>query len=90
MVSFRTLGVFMIACGALLLTVAIERYYSAVQTAKAIAERLDGIEFESVALPNVSMVCGFAGVMLLIAGARMLFESRHSSEPAADDRLLGQ
>lgn len=86
MISPRTIGVFMIGCGAILLTIAFERYYSVVQTAKAIAEQIEGVEFESVAMPTVSAVCGFAGVVLLAAGLRMLFESRHANKP--DDGLL--
>ena len=80
MISPRTVGIFMIACAAICLTIAIERYYSAVATAKAIAERLEGIEFASVEPPRVSYVCGFTGVILLVAGLRLLFESRHHSK----------
>lgn len=87
MVSARTVGIFLIACGAILLTVALERYYSAVETAKAIADQLEGIEFNSVAMPWESSVCGLAAIVLLVAGARTLFESRHLDKPK-DDGLL--
>ena len=77
MVSMRTIAVFLIACSAILLTIAIQKYLNAVETAEAIAEHLEGIEFESVSLPIESSVCGFVAVLMFVAGVRLLFESRH-------------
>ena len=79
---FRSTGLFLLACSAICLIIAIERYQSAVLTAKTIAEQLDGIEFESVGVPLVSIVMGFVAVVLFAAGIRLVFESRASdSEP---------
>jgi len=44
MVSMRTIAVFLIACSAILLTIAIQKYVNAVKTAEAIAQHLDGVE----------------------------------------------
>jgi len=89
MISIRTIGVFMIVCAAICLTIAIERYYSAIQTAEALAEILDGIEFESVSMPTVTKVCGFVGILLLVGGLRMLFDSlRGQKDQDHEDGLL--
>ena len=90
MVSARTIGIFLIAAGAILFTVAMERYNSAVTTAKAIADQIEGMEFESVGMPLVSSVCGLAAIVLLVAGAKVLFDSRHLDKPKnpAEDGLL--
>ena len=78
MVSIRTIAIFLIACSAILFVIAVQKYYNAVATAKAVADQIEGIEFESTALPIETSVCGFAGVMLLVAGLRLLFESRRA------------
>ena len=75
MISVRTIGVFLIACAAICLTIAAERYYSAVQTATAIAEQIEGVEFESASLPTVSIVCGLVGIVMLVAGVRLLIDA---------------
>lgn len=79
----------MIACGAICLTIAFERYYSAVQTAKAFADLFEGIEFSSVSIPMVSKVCGVAGVVMLVAGILLLFDTfKGKSEQNDQDGLL--
>ena len=80
MVSMRTIAVFLIACSAILLTIAVQKYLNAVETAEAIAEHLEGIEFESVSLPIESSVCGFFAILMFAAGVRLLFESRHHNK----------
>ena len=76
----------MLACSAICLIIAIQKHVNAVTTAKTIADSIDGVEFESVAMPIETKVCGLAGVILLVAGVKMLFESRQNRNPA--DGLL--
>ena len=85
MKSHRTLGAFMIACAAICIIIAVQTYTNAVTTASAIAELIDGVEFESVEPPLVSYVTGICGVVLLVAGARVLFES--TRKPKTDGLL---
>lgn len=88
MISMRTIAVFLIACSAILITIAIQKYSNAVATAKAVAEHLQGIELESVTMPIETTVCGFAGILMLVAGVRLLFESRHHSGKEEKPSLL--
>ena len=88
MISARTIGVFLIACAGICVTIAIERYYSSVATAEAIAEQLEGVEFDSVSLPMVSKVCGFAGLVMLVAGGKLVVDSLTSKTNNPDDGLL--
>ena len=90
MVSMRTIAIFLIACAAILFAIAIQKYYSAVETAKAVADQIQGVEFDSVALPIESNVCGFIGILMLVAGTKLLFESRHHSNQGKEpgDSLL--
>ena len=88
MVSMRTIAVFLIACSAILMTIAVQKYINAVETAKAIAERIPGMEFDSVSLPIESSVCGFFAILMFAAGVRLLFESRHQSNQAKESSLL--
>jgi putative Mn2+ efflux pump MntP len=74
MKQLRTIGVFALACSAICFIIAIERYYSAVKTAEEVAERM-GLELESIGTPTESLVSGFASVLLLIIGTRLVFES---------------
>jgi len=76
MVSIRTIAVFLIACSAILFVIAFQKYYNTVLTAQAIAEQIEGIEFESVGVPIETGVCGFVGVLLLVAGVKLLLDSR--------------
>jgi uncharacterized membrane protein len=78
MKPLRSTGVFLICCSAICLIVAVERYQSAVVTGRKIADQLEGIEFESVGIPLVSTVMGFVAIVFLVAGIRLLLESRKS------------
>lgn len=84
MKTSRSAGLFLLACAAICLIVAIQKYQSAVTTAKRIAEQFDGMEFESVATPQVSVVMGFVGAVLLVAGIRLLFEVPQPNPPTDD------
>jgi len=75
MVSLRTIAVFLIACSAIMFVIAYQKYYNAIETAKAIAGQIEGVEFESVGVPIETSVCGFVGVLLLVAGAKLLLAS---------------
>ena len=88
MVSMRTIAIFLIACSAILFVIAVQKYYSAIATAQAIAERIEEIEFESAGLPIETTVCGLAGVMLLVAGLRLLYESRRQRLAKENERSL--
>lgn len=87
MKSVRTLGVFLVACSALCFIMAWDRYQSAIREGKAIAEALKGIEFESVSAPVESIVGGLIGVVLLVAGARLIFDSI-AQRKTVDNELL--
>jgi uncharacterized membrane protein len=76
--KFISTAMFLLACSAICLIVAIERYQSAVFTAKAVAAQLDGVEFESVGIPLISAVMGFVSVVFCVAGMRLLFEHRRA------------
>lgn len=68
MKHLRSIGAFMVGCGILCLVVAYDKYVTAEATAKAVTERLEGVEFEAVGVPIESTVAGFIGVTLLVAG----------------------
>ena len=57
------------------LTVAVDKYYSAMKTAEAVSEAMRGIQLESVGIPTVTIVCGAIGVMLLVAGLILIVKS---------------
>ena len=88
MISKQTIAIFLIACSAILFVIAVQKYYNTVATAKAIADRIQGVEFESAAIPIETCVCGFAGVMLLVAGVMLLFESRRHRAVKENERSL--
>lgn len=88
MVSLRTIAVFLIACSAILLVIAFQNYQNAVASAKAIAEKIPGFEFESVGPPVETMVCGVAGVALLVAGTLLLLGAIRSSKKGPQESSL--
>lgn len=63
------------------LIVAADKYYSAILTARELAQQLPGVEFVSVDIPTVSLVCGTLGVMLLVASVILIAQSFRSAEP---------
>ena len=83
----RSIGVFAIACASICFIIAVERYYSAVATAKEFANRIEGVDFVSAGVPNATYLAGFAGVVLLVVGVMLLFEAwrKHSNR----DELIG-
>ena len=83
-----SIGAFLIACSAICLIIAIERYYSALATAKQVAEMLEGVEFESVGIPIESIVCGLAGGVMLVAGVILIAERNH--EPDQTSGLISE
>lgn len=84
MKQIRTISLFILACSVLCFVIAIERYLSAVRTGKEIAAALEGIEYESVRVPIETTVCGLAGVVLLVTGAKLLFDSVFNSKSNSD------
>ncbi len=86
MKSFRTTGLFLLACSGLCFIIAVERYMTAVRTGEAIAAAMKGVEFETVSMPIETKVCGLVGIALLVAGVRVLFESVGKSNK--DDGML--
>ncbi len=87
--KLRTIGLFLLACSAICLVIAAERYQSAVQAAKKMMGPIEGFEVKSVSLPLVSSVCGLAGVVLFVAGVRLMFEQVKANRAAAkDDGML--
>ena len=65
------------------LTVAADKYYSAVVTANALTEELPKIELDSVGIPTVSLVCGTLGVTLFVASVILIAKSFQPAEPEA-------
>ena len=63
------------------LTIAADKYYSAVATAREFAELSPEIELDSVNIPTVSLVCGTLGVMLLVASVILIAKSFRPAEP---------
>ena len=86
MKQLRIIGIFLVACSAICFIIAVERYLTAVRTGKQIAAALEGVEFESVATPIETTVCGLFGIALFVAGARLLFQSVRKTN--VDDGLL--
>ena len=78
----RSIGALLLAGSAICFIISVERYLTAVRTAKAIMAQIDGVEFESVAVPIETTVCGLVGVVFLVAGFRLLFESFRNRPPA--------
>jgi len=66
--NLRSLGVYMLACGALCGLIAWDKYYSVSKTGQELARRIPEIEFVSVGIPLISIVCGAGCVMLTVAG----------------------
>jgi hypothetical protein len=66
--NLRSLGIYMLVCGALCGLIAWDKYYSAVKTGQELARRIPEIEFVSVGIPLISIVCGAGCVMLSVAG----------------------
>ena len=65
----------MVASAAMCFLIAYERYASAIETGKRIAEALN-LTYESVRIPDVTLVCGTIGVALLVSGALCYREYR--------------
>ena len=65
----------MVASAAMCFLIAYERYDSAVKTAKRIAEALEST-YESVRIPEVTLVCGTVGIALLVSGVLCYREYR--------------
>ncbi|MFK7765961.1 MAG: hypothetical protein AB8B55_01880 [Mariniblastus sp.] len=86
--NLRTIGLFLLACSAICFIVAAERYQSAVEAAKKMMGPLEGFEVDSVSLPLVSSVCGLAGVVLFVAGVRLMFEQVKANRAKSKDGML--
>jgi uncharacterized membrane protein SpoIIM required for sporulation len=78
MQKLRSMGIFIFVCALFCLVVAVDKYYSAVKTAEALTERMPGFVLEQVSIPTVSLVTGFIGVMLLVAGVICVVQSFQS------------
>jgi len=81
-------GGFLIACSGVCLIIAVERYYSALATAKQVAEMLEGVEFESVGIPIESTVCALAGGAMLVAGVILIAGPK--PEPDQNSGLISE
>lgn len=80
MKQLRSIGAFLITSAAICGLIAYERYSTAKSTAMAVAETLEGVEFDSVGLPPTTIVAGLAGVILLVAGTKCFADSLRSSQ----------
>ena len=63
------------------LTIAADKYYSAVARAREFAELSLEVEFVSAGIPTVSLVCGTLGVMLLVASVILIAKSFRPAKP---------
>ena len=85
MQSERSIGIFIFVGSLFCLTIAVDKYYSAMKTADELAKVMQGFEIESVGIPTVTIVCGALGVMLLVAGVILIAKSFRKVEP---DQLI--
>ena len=69
------MGIFIFVCALFCLTVAVDKYYSALKTADAVSKSMPGFELESVGIPTATIMCGAVGVMLLVAGLILIVKS---------------
>lgn len=69
------MGIFIFVCSLLCLTIAVDKYYSAIITAEGVSEAMPGFELESVGIPMMAIVCGAVGVMLLVCGLILIVKS---------------
>ena len=63
------------------LTIAIDKYYSAIATAREIDQQLPEFKLDTVGIPTVSLVCGTLGVMLLVASVILIANSFRPANP---------
>lgn len=75
MQSERSIGIFIFVCSLFCLTIAVDKYYSAIITAEEFSKAVPGFELESVGIPTVTVVCGTIGVMLLVTGVILIVKS---------------
>ena len=69
------MGVLILVVALFCLTVAVDKYYSAIKTAEELAKAMPGFELEATGIPAVSLVCGALGVMLLVASVILISKS---------------
>ena len=86
MKQLRSIGTFLIVCAILCGLIAYERYATARNTAIAVAEAIEGIEFTSVTPPITTVVAGLIAIILLVAGVTCLFNSFRT--PAGERSLI--
>ncbi len=82
MQSERSMGIFILVCALICLTIAVDKYYSAIATAtaKLAAEKMPGFQLESVAIPPVTMTCGAVGMMLMVTSVILIAKSFRPAE----------
>ena len=91
MQSERSIGIFIFVGALFCLTIAVDKYYSAVKTANELSKAMRGFEVESVGIPTITIVCGALGVMLLVAGVSLIaksFQEVESDQLIESDRLI--
>ena len=87
--QLRTIGAFMVVSAIICFVIAYDRYQNAWTTGKAIADQIEGFQFEGVTTPIETYVAGFAGVVLLVAGVRCFASWRAIKKAATqEDGLL--
>ena len=75
MESQRSMGIFIFVVSLFCLTLAADKYYSAIKTAEEVSKAMPGFKLESVGIPTVTVVSGALGVMLLVAGLILIAKS---------------
>ena len=85
--NVRSLGIYMLACGALCGLIAWDKYYSALKTGQELARRIPEIEFVSVAIPLMSIVCGAGCVMLSVAGGICVWKALRGTPTAVVPKI---
>lgn len=85
--TLRSIGTLLVAAASLCGLIAYEKYRSAVVTAEAFSQAVDGIEFQAT-VPIEAWVAGFLAVLLATAGVRCLLEWNSNRHNSTDGQFL--
>lgn len=76
----RVSGIFLLCCSAICLIIAINKRQNLIQTGSQVAESM-GLKLESTGLPFDLVVTVFIGIVFLVAGLRLIWDSRKKKNP---------
>jgi hypothetical protein len=87
--KFRSIGVLLSGASLLCGVIAYEKYRSAVTTAAAFSDAIDGVEFQA-SVPSETWAAGSLCVLLAVAAVRCLVYWYHSNKAEKIKRSLLQ